>query len=330
MASIHQLVNRLWYQGSRKYCLLLPFSGVFYLLTQIRKLYYKNIYTRKVFPVPVITVGNLTVGGSGKTPMVIYLVNVLREIGYKPGVVARGYKSNAGSPQAVDDDCQSSDVGDEPLLIYLKTGVPVVVGKNRVKNIDFLIDSHPCDIVICDDGLQDYRFRPAVEIVMVDGERKFGNRQLLPAGPLRESERRLKECDYVIATATPLPDMAQYFMSTEFVNAVKLNNVDSSRDIKSWVGTTVHAVAGIGNPERFFNSLKRLGISIIRHPFADHAEYSVKDLTFNDQLPVLMTEKDAVKCRNMDIDNAWYAPIKAIMPKQFISELKIKLRVNDG
>ena len=330
MAKIDQQFNKLWYQGSRLYYVLLPLSGIFYLLSQIRKLYYKHLYARKKFPVPVITVGNLTVGGSGKTPMVMCLLNLLQEIGYHPGVVARGYKSNAASPITVNETYGPSDVGDEPLLIYLKTRVPVVVGNNRIKNIDYLIDHHHCDIVISDDGLQDYRFRPALEIVMVDGDRKFGNRQLLPAGPLRESERRLKTCDYVIATAKPLPNLTDYYMNIELVNAIKLNSIEISRDIKSWAGMSVHAIAGIANPERFFAMLEKLKIDVIKHPFADHADYDVKDLTFNDQLPILMTEKDAVKCQNMGIDNAWYVPIDAIMSEKFISDFMIKLRENNG
>ena len=328
--NIHQQFNRIWYQGSRLYYFLLPLTAIFYLLSQIRKLYYTKIYRRKEFFVPVITVGNLTVGGSGKTPMVLYLVTMLKEKGYQPGVIARGYKSKAYSPIHVDEHCSAADVGDEPLLVFHRTRIPVVVGRDRIKNLNYLVENFSCDIVICDDGLQDYRFMSAVELVMVDGERKFGNQHLLPAGPLREPVSRLSECDYVIASNRPIPELTQYSLSMKAVDTVKLNKPDVRADIDSWAGTTVHAVAGIACPDRFFNMLEKLGINTIKHPFPDHADFEIEDLTFNDQLPVFMTEKDAVKCHNMDLDNTWYIPVDVIMSTQFVSDFNTRLRAVNG
>jgi tetraacyldisaccharide 4'-kinase len=330
MINFQQQLNKIWYSKSKLYYFLLPFAGVFFLLSRTRKFCIHYFYPRQVYAVPVIVVGNLTAGGSGKTPMVTYLVSRLQEMGLKPGVVARGYKSKADNPVPVDENSQPADVGDEPLLIYLRTKVPVVVGRNRINNIAYMIDNFQCDFIVCDDGLQDYRFVPALKILMVDGERKFGNRKLLPAGPLRESEKALNEYDFVVATARPIPELSPYCMNIKFTSALKLNNLNISKDIKSWAGTTVHAVAGIGNPDRYFNMLENFGIDIIRHSFADHADFHVKDLTFNDGLPVLMTEKDAVKCRDMRIENAWFLPIDAIISNEFILSLTEKLRVENG
>ena len=330
MINLQQQINKIWYTEGKLYYFLLPLSGIFFLLSRIRKFYIHYFYSQQEYAVPVIVVGNITVGGSGKTPMVTYLVSRLQEMGFNPGVVARGYKSKADNPVSVNENSQPADVGDEPLLIYLRTKAPVVVGRNRINNIAYMIDNFQCDVIVCDDGLQDYRFKPALRILMVDGERKFGNRQLLPAGPLRESEKVLNEYDIVVATAKPIPELSPYCMNIGFTSALKLNNLNISKDIKSWAGTTVHAVAGIGNPDRYFNMLESFGLDIIRHPFADHADLQVKDLTFNDGLPVLMTEKDAVKCRGMKIENAWFLPIDALISNEFISEFTEKLRVENG
>ncbi len=326
--STHQWAEALWYGNSRFAVVLSPLTSIFLFLSRIRK--WKQSLSKSKFTVPVIVVGNITVGGTGKTPMVITLMNNLKQMGYAPGVASRGYGGSLTQITLINESHSASVAGDEPVMIFRNTQCPVVVSQNRPDAIKKLINVHHCNVVICDDGLQDYRFEHDVEIAMVDGERVFGNGRLLPAGPLRESISRLNNVDFIVTTSKSLPTVSQDCMHLQIDECRQLNNPQNKRRIEQFKGKLVHAVAGIGNPHRFFSHLTSLGLNVMEHPFRDHAQYSLEDFNFSEQYPILMTEKDAVKCMDMEIDNAWYLPVKAQLPENFMTRLKVLLRNVDG
>lgn len=262
---------------------------------------------------PVIVVGNIAVGGTGKTPFVIWLVERLREWGWKPGVVSRGYGGNSNTwPRRVDAASDPAEVGDEPVLIATRARCPVVVGPDRRAAAQLLLADGAADIVVSDDGLQHYRLWRDLEIVVVDASRGLGNGQLLPAGPLREPAARLGEVGLVVANGTgwTAPAGRQITMRL-YATAAHALQGDAVRPIAAFAGQTVHAVAGIGNPARFFSMLSQQGIQLVMHPFPDHHPFQAADLDFGDGLPVLMTEKDAVKCRAFGDGSRWVVPVEA-------------------
>ena len=319
---LHQWVNNLWYTDNKLALIFLPLSGVFFLLSSLRQLIQKYFPGQCIkFSVPVIIVGNITVGGAGKTPMVIHLAKELSTLGYRVGVSSRGYGRQDKHTLVVTEAHSSIDVGDEPLLILANTQSSVVVGNNRKENIHKLIDVCDCNVVICDDGLQDYRFEHDVEIIMIDGQRLFGNGYLLPAGPLRESVQRLNSSDFNVVTTKQLPSVSADFMLLQCNVAKKLGNTDKFIELSSMSGKKVHAIAGIANPDRFFSMLEVFGIELIRHPMPDHYDYSVSDLEFNDDLPIFMTEKDAVKCQHISSSNCWFIPIETTLSDTFITRV---------
>ncbi len=269
-------------------------------------------------PVPVVVVGNLTVGGSGKTPLVIALVDALRARGLRPGVVSRGYGGSAREPQLLDDHARPSEAGDEPCLIRRRTGVPVAIGRDRAQAAKLLLASG-VDVILADDGLQNPRLARDLEVCVIDGHRRFGNGLLLPAGPLREPLQRLQAipfrvCNGGAAQAGEIP------MRLVGEAAVALDG-EASRPLDSFAGTRVHAVAAIGNPERFFDSLRVRGLDVQPHPFADHHAFGAADLAFGDDLPVLMTEKDAVKCLAFADARMWSVPVRAELPADSLDAL---------
>jgi len=267
-------------------------------------------------PVPVIVVGNLTVGGTGKTPLVIALVDALRARGRRPGVISRGYGAGEGSPRLLDANSDAALVGDEPLLIRETTGVPVAVGRDRVAAARLLLVQHDCDVIVADDGLQHYPLFRNVEICVIDGERRFGNGRLLPAGPLREPLSRLDSVDFRVCNGGEA-GQGEVPMRLGGDIAVSLDTPGLHMSLRDFAGKRVHAVAGIGNPARFFAALREGGIDIIEHAFPDHHPYVAGDLDFGDGLPVLMTEKDAVKCRAFGGSNRWQIPVRAMLPDAF-------------
>ncbi|HZR36675.1 MAG TPA: tetraacyldisaccharide 4'-kinase [Nevskia sp.] len=264
-------------------------------------------------PAPVIVVGNITVGGTGKTPFVLWLVERLIERGWRPGVISRGYGGCAPQyPLRVSATTDPAWSGDEPALIARRTEVPVAVAPDRVAAARLLLDAGEADILVTDDGLQHYRLGRDLEICVVDGSRGLGNGQLLPAGPLREPPARLREVDLVVVNGggwrpegVPALDM-----QLETTEARPLGG-GAPRPLASFAGARVNAVAGIGNPERFFASLRAAGIEVVPHPFPDHHRYTDIDLAFDDRLPLLMTEKDAVKCAALAQPHHWYVPAQA-------------------
>jgi tetraacyldisaccharide 4'-kinase len=273
-------------------------------------------------PVPVIIVGNITVGGSGKTPMVIYLVEMLRQAGLKPGVISRGYGGKSEHyPLAVTAESQAVECGDEPLLIARRTKVPLVVDPKRGRAAQHLLAEHDVDVIISDDGLQHYALSRDVELVVVDGERRYGNQRCLPAGPLREPLSRLSSVDFVINNGGE--GDGEHTMRLQMSTAWNLAEPERRRTLNEFDGK-VAAMAGIGNPERFFSQLESQGLDITRHPFADHHAFEARDLPQAKTL--LMTEKDAVKCFHIAQKNAWAVSVEAVLPDEFRESLLAVLR----
>ncbi len=267
-------------------------------------------------PVPVIVVGNLTVGGTGKTPLVIALVDALRARGFRPGVISRGYGGGDGAPRLLDAGGDAALAGDEPVLIREATGVPVAVGRDRATAARLLLAHHDCDVLVADDGLQHYPLFRDVEICVIDGERRFGNGRLLPAGPLREPLSRLASVDFRVCNGGAA-ESGEIPMTLGGDVAVSLENSALHAPLHDFAGKRVHAVAGIGNPARFFAKLRDAGIDVVAHAFPDHHPYVAADLDFGDGLPVLMTAKDAVKCRTFHGKNFWQIPVRATLPDAF-------------
>ena len=290
-----------------------------------RKHYQNNIKNIYFAPVPVIVVGNINVGGTGKTPLAIALIQFLQQQGFQPALISRGYGGKAESfPQVVDRDSDPAMVGDEPLLIAKKTAVPVVVDPNRKRGIQSLLDSFSTvNVIISDDGLQHYAMGRDIEIVVVDGKRRFGNQHLLPAGPLREGISRTEQVDFVVCNGGN-PSAGEVPMFLLLQNAHQLNG-EESQPLSAFLDQTVHAVAGIGNPQRFFNALEQQGLKVIPHSFADHYHYTMEDCQFNDGLPVLMTEKDAVKYQQFALENVWVVPVETQLPESFYAQFLEKL-----
>jgi len=289
---------------------LLPLSGLFCLLSTIRRYLYKlGIFKSYKAPLPVIIIGNISVGGTGKTPLIIELVKQLQLLGKNPGVISRGYGGSATTwPQLVNEKSTAEKVGDEPQLIFQHTKCPLVVGPNRQHDIELLIKQFDCDVVLADDGMQHYALQRDVEIAVVDSQRYFGNGFCIPSGPLREKPSRLKQVDLVLINGGN-DNQVSFSLQPLHCKAVG-HNVQGNIKLDEFTGKSVHAVAGIGNPERFFNMLSAKGINVIPHAFADHYSYKVSDFMFNDDMPVLMTEKDAVKCLDFDLPNLWSVPVE--------------------
>jgi tetraacyldisaccharide 4'-kinase len=266
--------------------------------------------------VPVVVVGNLTVGGTGKTPLVAWIARFLRERGWRPAVIARGYRGAARRwPQPVGPGSDPRLVGDEPVLLARQLGGTVVAGPDRPAAARMALARGTCDVILSDDGLQALALARDVEVAVLDGERRLGNGRCLPAGPLRERPGRLATVDLVVTRGEAGPgELAMHYRPGN-----PRNLADDQREvpIASLADRPLHAVAGIGNPQAFFGQLRALGLSPIEHPFPDHHRFSAKDLAFADDLPVLMTEKDAVKCRGLAQGDAWYLPIEAVPEPAF-------------
>ncbi len=322
-----RLIEKIWFkQHAVKWLLLpllIPFSVLFLLLSKIRRYAYRRGLL-KSFKVnaPVIVVGNISVGGNGKTPVVIHLVELTRELGLKPGVISRGYGGKAEKyPYQVNDQSSAAEAGDEPIIIYNRCQIPVVVGIDRIASAKVLIDQG-CDVIISDDGLQHYKLQRDFEVIVVDSKRLFGNGFLLPAGPLREGVWRLKQADVVIyngkrnkkddATNTVSNvELNMALLATEVCNIATNETITLSDFVAKY--PRVNAIAGIGSPKRFFSMLITHNFIINQQQgFVDHHHFSSEDLTAyneNVDIPLLMTEKDAVKCKAFAQQHWWYLPV---------------------
>lgn len=304
-------VQARWYSSQPPPLALQPLAALYRTVSRARR----SRLTRRAqsLPVPVIVVGNIAVGGTGKTPFVIWLIERLRSWGFRPGIVSRGYGGRARVyPYAVRADSDPADSGDEPLLLARRCACPVVVAPDRVAAARVLLASHDIDVVVSDDGLQHYRLARDLEICVVDGARGLGNGALLPAGPLRESPQRLREVDLVVVNGAGWDDPSLHPLRMQLMShEVRALRGDAAQPLSAFRHQRVHAVAGIGNPQRFFEALREQGIEVIAHAFADHHGYSAADLDFADSLPVLMTEKDAVKCAAFAAPHWWAVPVAA-------------------
>jgi tetraacyldisaccharide 4'-kinase len=312
--------------------LLLPLSWIFQLLSSIRRwCYRKDIFASYGLPVPVIIVGNITVGGTGKTPLVILLAEKLIKSGYTPGIISRGYGGIASGE--VFADSNPLEYGDEPVLIAKRTGCPVWVNANRVEAGLALLAAHQdCDVILCDDGLQHYRLKRDIEIVVINSNASLGNQHLLPSGPLREKLSRLNTVDAIVDTgrvglsyifsSDSLPPMFSAHLNMLGIYSLDENSKISLDELKQ---QDVVAIAGIGHPDRFFNFVKGLGLNCEYRSFNDHHVFNQQDFVEYQSKTILMTEKDAVKCKHLNLNNAWYLPVSAMLVNHEQSSSLIEL-----
>jgi tetraacyldisaccharide 4'-kinase len=318
MPALRSRIEAMWYGGTGPWWLA-PLSFLYGSAMSLRGLLYRlGLRHRVRMPVPVVVVGNLTVGGTGKTPLVAWLSTQLAALGLKVAVVSRGYGGRARGVTRVTLHSRPADVGDEPLLLARRAQATVFVGRQRVAAAKQAV-ADGADIVLCDDGLQHLALMRDCEIVVIDGQRGFGNGSLLPRGPLRESPRRLRRVNAVVVNGDPGPglELPTFIADTHFTmrmrpgDAWPVSGGAPLRALASFRGTGVHAVAGIGNPQRFFDMLREAGLTLYEHPLPDHHAFKSGDLNFGDSLPVLMTEKDAVKCAAFADQRCWYVPVTA-------------------
>lgn len=315
--SLAERASEIWYGNSPAALFLLPLAYLFAGIVRLRRAVYKcGIKSSHMLPVPVVVVGNITLGGTGKTPLVIWLAEMLIKAGYKPGIISRGYGGCSKTwPLAVGANTGPVLVGDEPYLIARQTNVPVVVGPSRVEAAQKLLAEFDCDVLISDDGLQHYKLNRDIEIAVIDGERRFGNGYCLPAGPLREPVERLNSVDFIVVNGekTAGQECSMRLIGDEAVNLV----TGERTRLAEFAGGTCHALAGIGNPQRFFKLLESKGLICQAHSFPDHYAFSSGDIAFGDGQPVFMTEKDAVKCLSFAKPNHWSVPVTAVLGESF-------------
>jgi tetraacyldisaccharide 4'-kinase len=334
---VHWLENH-WYRTSRWQLVLRPISLIFRALSALRRAMYSNgMLASEQLLLPVIVVGNISVGGTGKTPLTLELARQLGERSYHPLIISRGYTRKSHSrfskkyrlslqPRQVIATSDAQDVGDEPLLMARRKLCPVWIGRDRVATAHAALQAHPeCDIILSDDGLQHYRLRRDVEIAVIDGARGFGNGRLLPAGPLREPLERLKSVDAVVINGgkTEPGIFAMTLAGEVFYN---LADPDKTARAEHFQGTRNHAVAGIGNPQRYFQHLENLGITFTPHDFPDHHPYCAADLSFADCDAILMTEKDAVKCAPFANERFWALRVDAQIDTALLDHILRKIQ----
>ena len=322
-------LQRQWFERRRlspALWLLLPLAWLFAFLSRLNRWRARPVR----LPVPVIVVGNITVGGAGKTPLTIWLSRQLAARGRRPGIVSRGYGSNAAQPRPVLPSASPGEVGDEPILLARRAQVPVWVGRDRAAAAQALLAAHPdVDILLCDDGLQHYRLARDVELAVFDG-RGAGNGWRLPVGPLREPMARLLTVDAVICNGLREPripaDVPIFDMRLQAGEFYRLDEPQRRCRADELLGRPLHALAGIGDPGRFFRTLEGLGLRFEAHPFPDHHAYTAADLAFAQSGILLMTEKDAVKCHGLTAGETWVLPVEAELAPALIDLVMEKLR----
>jgi len=320
---MEQCLNAIWYGKSRPLrWVLYPLSLVFWLISQVRRFYMVK-WRQKNFSVPVIVVGNISSGGVGKTPLVIAIVRKFMSEGIRVGIVSRGYKAESSYyPRLVKADDSAREVGDEPLLIVQKTGCPLVIDPNRTAAVEFLLRECSVQIILSDDGLQHYRMGRQFEIAVIDGHRGIGNGLCLPAGPLRESARRLREVDMIVATQGEWPGAESVALEIEGFYHLATGKAVNPQSIPQ----PILAVAGIGNPERFYTTLHSTGLEFTTKTYPDHYHFSALDFTKLKQASIVMTEKDAMKCRAFAPENSYYLSIRMSVSEVLWQRFKDKLQ----
>ncbi len=324
-------LEQYWYRTSPAHLILLPASWLFGALSALRRfLYRSHILESFKLPVPIVIIGNITVGGTGKTPLTLAIAEQLAKHGYRPAIISRGYGGNH-IQQAVTENSSAQAVGDEPLLMAKRNICPVWVGKDRVATARQVLIAHPqCDVLLCDDGLQHYRLQRDMEIAVIDGVRRFGNHYLLPAGSLREPVSRLNTVDAVVINGGQnIPELknqyAMHLSGNIFHNLLHPEKIASAEQFR---GLRLHAAAGIGHPQRFFAHLTSLGLSFTPHAFADHHLYKTSDLTFDECDALFLTEKDAVKCMAFADDRFWVLRVDAQIDPALLNHLLRKIAIH--
>ncbi len=319
-------LSKLHYSKSLFPLLLFPLSAIFFLIFFIRKyLYQFNFLKSFKLNVPVIVIGNITLGGTGKTPLIIHLAKELKKNGYYPGIVSRGYGSRVIGAIEVNQKSNINEVGDEPILIQKHTHMPVFVSKDRAMAAKALIKKYKkIDVILSDDGIQHYRLMRDVEVLVIDGTRGFGNGYLLPAGPLRELKHKLNDVDAIVCNHKKVID-GSYLMKykSEFLINLKTKQKIPLSEVSL---SNIHAIAGIGNPDRFFNDLKSLGLVFNSSAYQDHYRFAKKDFKTMGGKNIIMTEKDAVKCEKFAQDNFWYLPVDVDINSKFTNVILKKLK----
>lgn len=308
-----QFFESLWYRKTVWWLWLFwPFHLLLRLIVWLRRSFYRiGLFKSTKLKTPVIVIGNITVGGTGKTPLAIYLIELLKSQGYKPGLISRGYGGNSEHyPLTVTESTPASESGDEPFLIRRRTQVPVVVDPVRARGAQEL-EAMGCDIIVCDDGLQHYALQRDIEIVVVDGNRQLGNGWLMPFGPLREPQSRLKQANHIIVNGK---DMV---LEPDPIQAISHHQIELKEPIT--------AVAAIGHPERFYKTLDSLGYQFERQSFPDHYQFSKQDFDLF-QGSILMTEKDAVKCLSFADERFYFLPVSAKLSKPFLQSLMEQIK----
>jgi tetraacyldisaccharide 4'-kinase len=318
------LTDRLldaWYTGHPALALLRPLETLYRRVVNGKRARFlagqSDTYTA---PVPVVVVGNITIGGTGKTPLILWMIEHCRQRGLRVGVVSRGYGARPpGFPWRVLPEQSADQAGDEPLLIVKRTGVPLMIDPDRAQAVRALLAAEPLDLILSDDGLQHYRLARDLELVLIDAARGLGNKRCLPAGPLREPVERLESVDALLYNGA-FDDRADGYGFVLRPSAL-VNLRSGERQPLDYfpAGQALHAVAGIGNPQRFFNTLEGLHWRLVTHAFADHAVFSAQALAFSPALPLVMTEKDAVKCTAFAASDWWYLAVDAVPSAAFVS-----------
>lgn len=317
--------ERRWYDGVAPGPVLGALAALYGTVARVRRARYLRRRARQErVALPVVVVGNLAVGGAGKTPLTLALVEALRARGWRPGVISRGHGGSATGPERVVASSDPARVGDEPALIARRSGAPVAIARRRLAAAQLLAAAHEADVLVADDGLQHYALSRDIEIAVIDGRRRYGNGRLLPAGPLREPVARAADCDFRVVNGGEA-DPGEVPMRLELGRALALDDT-AAQPLAAFRGRRVHALAGIGDPERFFAALRAHGIEVVPHPFPDHHPFRASDLVFREDLPLLMTEKDAVKCRAFAAPARWYVPAEARLPEAFLDAVDARLR----
>lgn len=312
---------KIWQKKNFLAYLLWPLSFIYRIFIFVRRKFYQFHFLKiNYLSIPVIVVGNITIGGTGKTPVVIALALFLKEKGWRPGIISRGYGGNTKHfPCLVHQNSNAREVGDEPILIAQHTGCPTIIDPDRSRGAKSLLKRSNCNIVISDDGLQHLSFARDIEIVVVDGETRFGNNFCLPAGPLREPVSRLSSVDFVISKGIAQTNEFKLCLIPDyFYQLIQTKNKQSK---EYFLEKKVHAVAGIGNPDQFFKALRKLDLNIIEHPFPDHYLFKPRDFNYGNDAIIIMTEKDAVKCLGFVDARLWCLRTKTALDNNFLNTI---------